>query len=57
MFLLCMAKTEHARRYIKSINASLDKIDRGNTWEETEYMREKMDALKREVERLVKKGY
>jgi len=50
-------KSEHARRYMKSINCSLDKIDKGNTWEEADYMKEKMDHLEKEIKRLTKGGY
>ncbi len=42
-------KTEFARTLIKSIVCALDKIDRGNTWEERDYTNEKMEKLSHEL--------
>jgi len=38
-----------ARQLIKCLLLSLDKIDNGNTWEERDYINEKIDKLNHEL--------
>ena len=48
-------QTIWARQLLKCISLSLDKVDKGNSWEERDYMMEKIDKLKNELMELTTK--
>ena len=49
-------KTGYARQIIISVLRCLDKIDKGNSWEERDYLNEKMEKLNHELRELTMKG-